>query len=55
MNKITILGISILFLYCSYQILKFYGVDLDSFKIYMYFYILIIISMFILPTDYPKI
>jgi hypothetical protein len=55
MNKITLLGIAILFLYSSYQILKFYGADIDSFNVYMYFYIFIIISIFILPNDYPKI
>jgi hypothetical protein len=55
MNKITVLGISILFLYCSYQILKFYGFDLDAFNIYMYFYILLIISILILPNDNPKL
>ena len=55
MNKITLLGIAVLFLYSLYQILKFYGFDMDYFNIYMYFYIFIIISIFILPNDYPKI
>jgi hypothetical protein len=55
MNRITIFGISILFLYSLIQILKFYGVPPEVYNVYIYFYIFIIISIYILPNDYPKI
>jgi hypothetical protein len=55
MNKITILGISIIFLYSLTQILQFYGVSPEVYLVYVYFLILIIISIFILPNDYPQI
>jgi hypothetical protein len=55
MNTITLLGISIIFFYSLTQILKFYGVGEDVYGIYILFYILIIISMLILPNEYPKI
>ena len=54
MNKITLLGISAIIIYCSIQILQFYGVGSDVYGIYMYFYIFIILSLFILPNEYPK-
>ncbi len=55
MNMITLLGISIIFFYSLTQILSFYGVGEDVYGIYILFYILIIISMMILPNEYPKI
>jgi hypothetical protein len=55
MNKITILGISIIFLYSLTQILQFYGVSPEAYLVYIYFLIFIIISIFILPNDYPQI
>jgi hypothetical protein len=55
MNKITLLGLSIIFFYSLIQILKFYGVTPESYSIYIYFYIFIIISIFILPNNYPKL
>lgn len=54
MNKITLLGLSALFFYCLIQILQFYGVGSDVYGVYLYFYIFIILSIFILPNDYPK-
>jgi hypothetical protein len=54
MNKITLLGISVIFFYCLIQILQFYGIGSDVYGVYLYFYILIILSIFILPNDYPK-
>ncbi len=54
MNPITLMGISIIFFYSATQILKFYGIGEDVYGIYVLFYILIIISILILPNDYPK-
>jgi len=54
MNPITLLGISIIVFYSLIQILNFYGVGQDTYGIYILFYIFIIISIIILPNDYPK-
>ena len=54
MNRITLLGIAVIFFYCLIQILKFYGVGADVYGIYLYFYIFIILSILILPNEYPK-
>jgi hypothetical protein len=55
MNKITLLGLSLIFFYSLIQILKFYGVTAEAYSIYIYFYIFILITIFILPNDYPKL
>jgi hypothetical protein len=55
MNKITLLGLAAIFFYSLNQILKFYGISVEDYNIYIYFYIFILISIFILPNDYPKI
>ena len=55
MNPITLIGFSIVFFYSLTQILQFYGVGEDIYGIYILFYIFIIISILILPNNYPKI
>jgi len=54
MNTITLLGVSIIFFYSLTQILKFYGVGEDVYGVYILFYIMIIISILVLPNEYPK-
>jgi hypothetical protein len=54
MNAITLIGLSIVFFYSITQILKFYGVGEDIYGVYILFYIFIIISILVLPNDYPK-
>jgi hypothetical protein len=54
MNAITLIGISIIFFYSLTQILKFYGVGEDVYGVYLLFYIFIIVSILVLPNDYPK-
>ena len=54
MNPITLIGLSIIFFYSLSQILNFYGVGQDVYGVYILFYIFIIISILILPNDYPK-
>ena len=54
MQPITLIGLSIIFFYSLTQILNFYGVGEDVYGVYVLFYILIIISILILPNDYPK-
>jgi hypothetical protein len=55
MNKITLFGLSTIFLYSIIQICKFYGIETESFKIYVYFYVFVLISTLILPNDNPKL
>jgi hypothetical protein len=55
MNPITILGLATVFLYSLIQILNFYGVDHTDYGVYILFYVFIILSMIILPNDYPKV
>jgi hypothetical protein len=54
-NLITILGVSILLFYSIVTILKFYGINESVYGIYLLFYIFIVVSMIVLPTEYPKI
>jgi hypothetical protein len=53
MNAITLIGVSIIFFYSLTQILKFYGVGEDVYGVYILFYIMIIISILVLPNEYP--
>jgi hypothetical protein len=55
MNPITLIGFSIVFFYSLTQILQFYGVGQDIYGVYILFYIFIVISILILPNQYPKI
>ena len=52
---ITLLGISILFIYAAIQILNFYGINESVYGIYLIFYIFIIATLIVLPHDYPKV
>lgn len=54
MNPITLIGLSIVFFYSLTQILQFYGVGEDAYGVYILFYIFIVISIIILPNQYPK-
>jgi hypothetical protein len=55
MNAITLIGLSIIFFYSITQILNFYGVGEDVYGVYILFYIFIIISILVLPNNYPKV
>lgn len=52
MNKITILGIALLTLYSVGQILTFVGVNKSVYASYFLFYILLLVSICILPNNY---
>jgi hypothetical protein len=55
MNVVTLLGLSIIFFYSITQILNFYGIGIDVYGVYVLFYIFLILSIIVLPNDYPKI
>jgi hypothetical protein len=52
---ITILGVSIILFYTIITILNFYGIDESVYGTYLLFYIFIILSILVLPTDYPNV
>ena len=54
-SNITLLGVSLIFFYSLTQILKFYGVGEEVYGYYLIFYIFILLSIFILPNEYPKV
>jgi hypothetical protein len=55
MDIITLLGFSIIILYCVVQILKFYGLNEGDYGVYIVFFIFIIISLIVLPNQYPSV
>jgi hypothetical protein len=55
MNPITLIGFSIVFFYSLTQILKFYGVTEDMYGSYILFYVFLIVSIIVLPNNYPKV
>jgi hypothetical protein len=54
-NNITLLGVSLIFFYSVSQILKFYGIGEEVYGYYLIFYVFMLISILILPNEYPKI
>jgi hypothetical protein len=54
-NTITLLGISIIFMYCITQILNFYGISISTYGIYLVFFSFMILSTIILPHGYPSL
>ena len=52
---ITILGVSLLLFYTIITILKFYGINESVYGTYLLFYIFLILSILVLPSDYPKV
>jgi hypothetical protein len=55
MNKITMLGITILVIYSITKILNFYGVGVDKYGSYLVFYIFLLVCYYIFNSEYPKI
>ncbi len=54
-NVITLLGIAIIFFYSIIQILKFYGLKEENYGIYLFFYLFLLISIIVLPHNYPSV
>jgi len=54
-SNITLLGISLIFFYSLIQILKFYGVGEEVYGYYLIFYAFMLLSIIILPNEYPKV
>ncbi len=52
---ITYLGVSVILYYSLTKILNFYGIGQDVYGIYVLFYLLIMICILILPSNYPEV
>lgn len=55
MDIITLLGFSVIILYSIVQILKFYGLNEGDYGVYIVFCIFIIVSLIVLPNQYPVV
>ena len=52
---ITYLGVSLIMYYSLTKILNFYGIGQDVYGVYVLFYVLIMICILILPSNYPEV
>ena len=52
---ISLIGISVIFMYIIIQILNFYGVSADSYGTYIVFYVFLLLSILILPNSIPQL
>lgn len=52
---ITYLGVSLILYYSLTKILNFYGIGQDVYGVYVLFYVLIMICILILPSNYPEV
>lgn len=55
MNTITLLGITIVFLYSATKIMEFYGLNTSNYGPYVLFYIFMVINILVLPNEEPKL
>jgi hypothetical protein len=51
----TELLFSVAIVFCVIQVLQFYGIGLDKYAVYLAFYIFILLTKFILPTNVDSI
>jgi hypothetical protein len=54
-SNITLLGVSLIFFYTISKILNFYGVGEEVYGYYIIFYAFMLVSILILPNEYPKV
>jgi hypothetical protein len=54
-SNITLLGVSLIFFYSISKILNFYSVGEEVYGYYLIFYAFMLISILILPNEYPKV
>jgi len=52
---LTIIGFSSIMIYIIIQILNFYGVGSNVYGIYLAFFVFILLSLVILPNNYPTL
>ncbi len=52
-NLLTSLGLFVLISYGLIRILQFYGIGVSSYGTYIAFYSFLLLSVFVLPNNYP--
>jgi hypothetical protein len=52
---ITALGLFLLITYSTTQLLKFYGVSVETYGLYLVFYLFLLVTAFILPRNYSTL
>jgi hypothetical protein len=53
-NLLSLLGFSMIFTYVITNLLEFYGIGSNVYGTYIGFYLFLLVSMFVLPMDYPR-
>jgi hypothetical protein len=53
-NLLTLFGFSSVFTYVIVNLLEFYGIGSNVYGSYIGFYLFLLVSIFVLPRDYPK-
>lgn len=51
-SAITIIGTAVILFYGIIKILEFYGIGIDKYGSYLAFYFFLIVTAFIVPTQY---
>ena len=51
---ISLFVFSLIFTYVIVNILEFYGVGANDYGSYIGFYLFLLVSIFVLPRDYPR-
>jgi hypothetical protein len=54
MNTITLIGMSLVFIYSLVKILDFFNIDSSTYSPYVLFLLLILVSSIVLPKDIPS-
>jgi hypothetical protein len=54
-NIITTIGLSTIIFYTMINILKFYGINENIYGIYLLFYLFMVVSIIVLPNNYPHL
>jgi hypothetical protein len=53
--EISEIILSFVVLFCFVKVLQFYGANLEDYGIYITFYLFLLLSKFVLPTDIDSI
>ena len=54
-SSVANIGITIVLIYSMIQMLTFYGIGINVYGSYLAFYAFLMLSTYILPTEYPQL
>jgi hypothetical protein len=55
METITLVGFAAVFFYCLIQLFGYFGIGTEVYGKYLYFYLMLMVCMFVLPKENPKL